>query len=115
MKLIKKYWKLITGAIIAIFSISVIHTNKDKIAKVFDDDSKAKNIVDDKIKQNDIAIEKIEEKIEQVKQDQVVVKKRIQKKKRKVIELEDVKKDVPVVDRTLAGAKQNILKKTERK
>jgi Tfp pilus assembly protein PilN len=115
MKLIKKYWKLITGAIIALFGISVLHTNKDKIAKAFDDDSKAKNIVDDKVKQNNIAIEKIEEKIEEVKQEQVVVKKRIHKKKRKVKELEDAKKDVPVIDRTLAEAKQNILKKTERK
>lgn len=114
MKLIKKYWKLFTGAILAIFGVSILYTHKNDIL----DNPKAtepKNIVDNKIKENEAEIAEAEVKIEEVAEQKTVTKKRINRKKRKVKDLEAAKNDVPNVDRTLAEAKQNIIKKTERK
>lgn len=113
MKLIKKYWKLFTGAIIAIFGVSVLYTHKNNIL----DNTKAaepKNIVDDKIKETEAIVEKAEVKIEQIEEQKQVIKKRNNRKKRKVKDLETAKNDVPNIDRTLAEAKQNIINKTER-
>jgi len=113
MKLIKKYWKLFTGAIIAIFGVSVLYTHKNNIL----DNAKAtepKNIVDDKIKENEAVVEKAEVKIEQIEEHKQVIKKRNNRKKRKVKDLETAKTDVPNIDRTLAEAKQNIINKTKR-
>ena len=113
MNLIKKYWKLFTGAILAIFGVSVLYTHKNDIL-----DAKAtepKNIVDEKIKENAAIVEEAEVKIEEVAEQKKVTKKRINRKKRKVKDLEAAKNDVPNIDRTLAEAKQNIIKKTERK
>ena len=113
MKLIKKYWKLFTGAIIAIFGVSVLYTHKNNIL----DNAKAtepKNIVDDKIKENEAVVKEAEVKIEEVAEQKKVTKKRINRKKRKVKDLEDAKQDVPNIDRTLAEAKQKIINKTER-
>ena len=113
MNLIKKYWKLFTGAILAIFGVSVLYTHKNDIlnAKA----TEPKNIVDEKIKENAAIVEEAEVKIEEVAEQKKVTKKRINRKKRKVKDLEAAKNDVPNIDRTLAEAKQNIIKKTERK
>lgn len=113
MNLIKKYWKLFTGAILAIFGVSVLYTHKNDI--VNPKANEPKNIVDDKIKENAEVVSEAEVKIEAVSEQKKVTKKRINRKKRKVKDLEDAKNDVPNIDRTLAEAKQNIIKKTERK
>lgn len=113
MNLIKKYWKLFTGAILAIFGVSVLYTHKNDILNP--KATEPKNIVDDKIKENEVIVEEAEVKIEEVAEQKKVIKKRINRKKRKVKDLEAAKKDVPNVDRTLAEAKQNIIKKTQRK
>jgi hypothetical protein len=112
MNLIKKYWKLFTGAILAIFGVSVLYTHKNDI--INPKAVEPKNIVDDKIKENKAVVEEAEVKIEEVAEQKKVTKKRINRKRRKVKDLEDAKQDVPNIDRTLAEAKHNIIKKTER-
>lgn len=118
MEIIKKYWKLFIGAIVAILGIGLI-TQKTNIFKFFKSKSvvttPTKDAVDQAQEQTEEIIDASEQKVETAEQTKTQVKKRIHKKKKKIQDLEDAKKNVPVVDRTLAEAKQNIIKKTKRK
>ena len=74
-----------------------------------------KDVVDQAQDQATEVIDTAEQKIDTAEQTKTQVIKRIHKKKKKIQDLEDKKKNVPVVDRTLSEAKQNIIKKTKRK
>jgi hypothetical protein len=113
MNIIKKYWKLFTGAILAIFGVSVLYTHKN--TPIDPKQSEPKNIVDEKIKENEVEVKEAEVKVEVAEEQKKVIKKRNNRKKRKVKDLEAAKNNVPNVDRTLSEAKANIIKKTERK
>ena len=118
MEIIKKYWKLFVGAIVAILGIGLI-TQKNNIIKFFKGKSTittpTKDVVDQAQQQADSTIKTSEQKVEELEQTKTQVKKQIRRKKKKIQDLEDKKKNVPVIDRTLAEAKQNIIKKTKRK
>lgn len=112
MEIIKKYWKLFIGAIVAILGIGFIaRLYKGKTQVV----APTKDVVDQAQDQANTTIDVAEQKIETAQKAKTQVKKKIYKKKKKIQDLEDKKKNVPVVDRTLSEAKQNIIKKTKRK
>lgn len=118
METIKKYWKLFIGAIVAILGVGLI-SQKTNIFKFFKSKSvvttPTKDAVDQAQEQTEEIINESEQKVEEAEQTKTQVKKRIHNKKKRIHDLEDAKKNVPVVDRTLAEAKQNIIKKTKRK
>ena len=118
MQTIKKYWKLFIGAIVAILGIGLI-AQKNNIIKFFKGKSvvtaPTNDAVDQAQKQSEEIIDDSEQKVDAAEQTKTQVKKRIHRKKKRIQDLEDAKKNVPVVDRTLAEAKQNIIKKTKRK
>lgn len=112
MEIIKKYWKLFVGAIIAIFGIGFIaRLYKGKTQVV----TPTKDVVDQAQMQSDTIIDTAKQKIDSAEQTKTQVKRKIYKNKKKIQDLEDKKKNVPVIDRTLSEAKQNIIKKTKRK
>ena len=118
METIKKYWKLFIGAIVAILGVGLI-SQKTNIFKFFKSKSvvttPTKDAIDQAQEQTEEIINESEQKVEEAEQTKTQVKKRIHNKKKRIHDLEDAKKNVPVVDRTLAEAKQNIIKKTKRK
>jgi archaellum component FlaC len=105
MIIIKKYWKLFVGSILAIFGIGLIASKQTNV------EVKA---IDKEIEHNNNEIEKIDIAIENVAETKIEVKKRITTKNKKIVELETEKKDVPNKYRTVSEAKQNIIKKTQR-
>lgn len=120
MQTIKKYWKLFIGGLVAVLGIGLItHFYKNNIIKFFKGKTNVttptKDVVDHAQDQATEVIDTAEQKIDTAEQTKTQVKKRIHKKKKKIQDLEDKKKNVPVVDRTLSEAKQNIIKKTKRK
>ena len=106
LTLIKKYWKLITGSILTLFGIGLL-ASKQTDAKV--------EAIDREIEHNNNAIDKIDTEIIAVEKEKTKVIKTIVTKKARVKKLETEKQNVPKVDRTVAEAKQNIIKKTQRK
>jgi archaellum component FlaC len=105
MIIIKKYWKLFVGAILAVFGIGLIASKQTNV------EVKA---IDKEIEHNNNEIEKVDIAIEKVTETKTQVKKRVNTKNKKIAELETEKKAVPVKYRTVAEAKQNIIKKTQR-
>lgn len=107
MKLIKKYWAIILGVIIALFGFLVI-TNQKKTEK------KLKKS-DDAIDNNNIAAAKLEGKVEVIEAERVEVKKEIEAHNELIENLETKKSNVSPAERTTAAAKENILAKTSRR
>ena len=105
MIIIKKYWKLFIGAILAIFGIGLI-ASKQTENKV--------QVTDREIEHNNDAIDKIDTEIVEIEKTKTKVVKNIAKKKAHVKKLETAKTNVPNTSRTVAEAKQNIIKKTQR-
>lgn len=105
LTLIKKYWKLITGAILTLFGIGLL-ASKQTNANV--------DAIDHEIKHNNDAIDKIDTDIVAIRKTKTKVIKNIATKKDQVKKLESEKANVPKSYKTVAEAKQNIIKKTQR-
>ncbi len=105
MTLIKKYWKLITGSILTLFGIGLL-ASKQTETKV--------DVIDREIEHNNNAIDKIDTEVEAIEKTKTKVVKNIAAKKVQVKKLETEKINVPKSYKTVAEAKQNIIKKTQR-
>jgi hypothetical protein len=105
MTLIKKYWKLITGSILTLFGIGLLATKQTetKVAAI-----------DHEIEHNNDAIDKIDTEVVAIEKTKTKVVKNIATKKAQVNKLEIEKTIVPKTYKTVAEAKQNIIKKTQR-
>jgi septal ring factor EnvC (AmiA/AmiB activator) len=103
MKLIKKYWVVIAGAITAVIGFMLLNTK-----------SKTKTTINKKIKENEKEIEVLEEKIATVETKRVNVAKKIAKTESKIAVLEDKKENIEIQETTVEEAKANILAKTSR-
>ena len=82
--MIKKYWKMIIGAIAGIFGIIFLlsKSSNNKKAEV------AKKKIDD----NDKKISKLDGKIEEVKKQKIAAKKKVETTKTKITETKNLKK-----------------------
>ena len=105
MKMIKKYWGIIVGAILTIIAIIFANDkiNKNKITKI---DKK----IDDNKQQNDI----IQGKTEIIQDDRIEVKQDIQETKTEIETLQTKKENINPQELPVDTAKQNILNKTRR-
>ena len=91
MEIIKKYWKLFIGAIVAILGIGLI-TQKHNIFKFFKGKSiiaaPTKDAVDQAQNQTDKVIDDSEQRVDTAEQTKTQVKKRIHRKKKRIQDLE---------------------------
>ena len=105
LTLIKKYWKLITGSILTLFGIGLLVSRQTE-TKV--------DVIDREIEHNNDAIDKIDIELVEIEKTKTKVVKNIATKKAHVNKLETAKTNVPKTYKTVAEAKQNIIKKTQR-
>ncbi len=105
MTIIKKYWKLFVGAILAIFGIGLVASKQTNV------EVKA---IDREIEHNNDAIDKIDTEIDVIEKTKTKVIKNVATKKAQVKKLETAKTNIPKPYKTVAEAKQNIIKKTQR-
>lgn len=108
MKIIKKYWALLVGAILGIFAIIVAVIKKqdnkqlDKLDQNIDDNNQQIDIITGKT-------EIIEDQREDVKQD-------IKEQEAAIEQTVEAKESIqPETPKTVSAAKQNILNKTSKK
>ena len=113
MKTIKKYWKLIVGAITGIFGLLFLISKKNTNKKL--DESKKK------IASNNTEINKLDGKIEYVKEEKTEVKKSIKKQKEKIKNIKKQKTFIPnppkvalTKEEAVKAAKENILRRTRK-
>jgi hypothetical protein len=104
MKLIKKYWLVIAGAVAAIIGFMLLNNNK----------SKKVNTINKKIKENEKQIEVLEEKIEVVEEARAEVAEEIVQHETLIDALEEKKENIVVEELPVEEAKDNILAKTSR-
>lgn len=103
MKTIKKYWKLIVGAIVALFGLIFVISRKSTARKL--------DKTDKKLDDNNKTIDYISGKLERIKEEEKVAKKHVQKLKKELIVATKKKNDIVTEKRTTEKAKENILKK----
>lgn len=107
MKLIKKYWALIIGALLALFGIII------SVKKKYDD--KQLDKADKQIDTNKQQVDIISGKVEIIESQRDAIKQDIEKDKLEISELQDLKDNIkPTQPDTVADAKQNILNKTKK-
>ena len=111
--MIKKYWKLIVGAIAGIFGLIFLFSKKSNDKKLTETKKK--------IDSNNSNISKLDGKIEEVKKQKVVAKKKAATTKTKITETKELKKKpVPKKKKTTSkktqvkSAAANIRKKTRK-
>jgi hypothetical protein len=103
--MIKKYWKLIAGAIVGIFGLLFIFGKKSNNKKA----TAAKK----KIDTNNVEINKLDGKVEEIKKQKAVAKKKVTTTK-KQLEATKTKKSTPkksAPKKSVKSAKANIKKK----
>ena len=105
LTIIKKYWKLITGSILTLFGIGLLATKQTETNVA---------AIDHEIEHNNDAIDKIDTEVVAIEKTKTKVVKNIATKKAQVNKLEIEKTIVPKTYKTVAEAKQNIIKKTQR-
>ena len=104
MKLIKKYWFVIAGAVTAIIGFMLLNNGK----------SKKVSKINKKIKENEKEIEVLEEKIEQVEEARAEVAEEIVQHETLIEALEEKKENIVIEEVPVEEAKDNILAKTPR-
>lgn len=105
MKIIKKYWAIIAGAILAIIAIIFAKDKHDK---------KKISKIDKKIDDNNQQIDVIQGKTEIIDDQRNAVKQDIEEIKQDIATLQDAKETIKPVELPVDAAKQNILNKTRR-
>ena len=103
MKLIKKYWLVIAGAVAAIIGFMLLNGKSKKVNKI-----------NKKIKENEKEIEVLEEKIEVVEEARAEVAEEIVQHETLIDALEEKKENIVVEEVPVEEAKNNILAKTSR-
>jgi|ETNvirenome_6_85_1030632.scaffolds.fasta_scaffold150202_1 septal ring factor EnvC (AmiA/AmiB activator) len=103
MKTIKKYWKLIVGAIVALFGLIFVISRKSTARKL--------DKTDKELDDNNKTIDYISGKLERIKEEEKVAKEHVQKLKKELIVATKKKNDIVTEKRTTEKAKENILKK----
>jgi uncharacterized membrane-anchored protein YhcB (DUF1043 family) len=103
MKTIKKYWKLIVGAIVALFGLIFVISRKSTTRKL--------DKTDKELDDNNKTIDHISGKLERIKEEEKVAKEHVQKLKKELIVATKKKNDIVTEKRTTEKAKENILKK----
>ena len=106
MKLIKKYWKIIAGGIVALFGVIFLVSRKITANKL--------DQTDRDIDKNNSKIDKLSGKLERIKKEEEKVKAEIKKQKEDIKKTKKEKDTIPVTKRTTADAKKNIIKKTRK-
>jgi septal ring factor EnvC (AmiA/AmiB activator) len=106
MKTIKKYWKIIVGAIVALFGVIFLISRKITANKL--------DKTDEEIDKNNSKIDKLAGKLERIKKEEAEVKADIKEQKEDLTETKKNKDDIIVPKRTTIGAKENIIKKTRK-
>lgn len=108
MKIIKKYWAIIIGSIVAAFGMAIAINRKTTVKAV----KKLDKQIDDNTHQVDI----ISGKVDAIETQKTEVKKDILTAETKVKALEDKKQNIKVeLSKTANQAKTNILNKTNKK
>lgn len=108
MKIIKKYWALIIGAILGIFGIVIALMKKQTNKRV--------DKIDQQTDRNDQQIDILTGKIEVVEDQREEVKQDIKEQEAAAEETKDAKDSIkPETPKTVADAKENILNKTKRR
>ncbi len=105
MKIIKKYWAVITGAVLSLLAI---------FAMAFKSEKRKVEKIDEKIDDNNQQIDQLQGKTEVIEEQQVEVKQEIQETKTDIAKLETAKEELKVTELPVKDAKQNILNKTRR-
>ncbi len=105
MKMIKKYWAIIVGFIVAL--LGLIWITKTSSTKKQSDLNK-------KIKSNEKQVDVLAGKVEVIEEQRVDVKTEIAAEKKVIEDLKQQKETIKPVIRPAAAAKQNILDKTTR-
>jgi hypothetical protein len=105
MKMIKKYWAIIVGFVVALLGLIYI-TKKSSEKKQSD--------LGDKIKSNEKQVDVLAGKVEVIEEQRVEVKTEIATEKKVIEDLKQQKETVKPAARPTAAAKQNILNKTAR-
>jgi hypothetical protein len=105
MKTIKKYWTIIVGFVVMLLTLGLVTklTSESKETKL-----------DEKIDENENEVSKLEGKVEVIETERVQVKEQIEKHEELIEALEEKKENIIVEERTVADAKDNIIKKTKR-
>jgi len=105
MKTIKKYWAVIVGFLVMLLTLGLV-TKKVSESK--------ETKLDEKIDENENEVSKLEGKVEVIETERVQVKEQIEKHEELIEALEEKKENIVVEERTVADAKDNIIKKTKR-
>lgn len=105
MKIIKKFWAAIVGAVLLLVTLG-------GITKRVSDNKKSK--IDKKIDDNKNDVSNLQGKIDAIETQRDEVKDQIQAQEQVIAKLEDKKENIVVEERTVSDAKENILKKTKR-
>jgi septal ring factor EnvC (AmiA/AmiB activator) len=105
MKTIKKYWTIIVGFVVMLLTLGLVTklTSESKETRL-----------DEKIDENENEVSKLEGKVEVIETERVQVKEQIEKHEELIEALEEKKENIIVEERTVADAKDNIIKKTKR-
>ena len=103
MKLIKKYWFVIAGAVAAVIGFMLLNNKSKKVSKI-----------NKKIKENEKEIEVLEEKIEKVEEARAEVAEEIVQHETLIEALEEKKENIVIEEVPVEEAKDNILAKTSR-
>jgi TolA-binding protein len=105
MKTIKKYWTVIVGFLVMLLTLGLV-------TKKLSESKETK--LDEKIDENENEVSKLEGKVEVIETERVQVKEQIEKHEELIEALEEKKENIIVEERTVADAKDNIIKKTKR-
>ena len=108
MKMIKKYWAIIVGAILALFGIAVATKKKHDDKQ----NAKAAKKIDDNNQQIDI----ITGKVDAIEDQKSVIKGDVKSLDAEIKDLEDKKRNIfSTKNKTAKQAKENILNKTNKR
>ena len=105
MKIIKKYWTIVAGVVLAIIAAIFVSDklNKNKIKKT-----------DKQLDDNNKKLDQIQNKTEIIEEQREEVKQEIKETKTEIETLQQAKENLQVNELPVEDAKQNILNKTRR-
>jgi uncharacterized coiled-coil DUF342 family protein len=107
MKMIKKYWAILVGAIIAIIGIFAVTSRRNSDKK----SDKLKKQIDDNTQQ----VNQLQGKVDVIEEQRESVKTEIEQHEQTIEELKHKKENIVVEEaKTVQAAKENILNKTRR-
>ena len=107
MKMIKKYWAILVGAIITIIGIFAVTSRRNSDKK----SDKLKKQIDDNTQQ----VNQLQGKVDVIEEQRESVKTEIEQHEQTIEELKHEKENIVVEEaKTVQAAKENILNKTRR-